>query len=122
VACAAGIAVLETIHDEDLVANAAVRGAELAAGLARIQAEEERIGDVRGPGLMVGVEFVTDRATGAPDGETAHAVMERAAELGLLVLTCGAVHQVIRWIPPIDVSAAEIAEGLEIFGEALRTT
>jgi len=122
VACAAGIAVLETIRDEGLLENAAARGGELVAGLERIAAEEERIGDVRGRGLMVGVEFVRSRETGEPDGETAHAVMNRAADLGLLVLTCGRAHQTIRWIPPLDVSAAEISEALEIFGEALRTT
>ena len=122
VACAAAIAVLETIRDEELVQNAAVRGAELATGLRSLMAEDERIGDVRGPGLMVGVEFVTDRRSREPDGAAAQAVHERAAELGLLVLTCGPAHQVIRWLPPLNVSAAEIAEGLEIFGEALRTT
>jgi 4-aminobutyrate aminotransferase len=122
VACAAAIAVLETIREQGLVANAAARGAELSAGLHRIAAEESRIGDVRGPGLMVGVEFVRDRATREPDGDLASRVIARAADLGLLVLTCGSVHQTVRWIPPIDVSAAEVAEGLEIFGEALRTT
>jgi 4-aminobutyrate aminotransferase len=121
VACAAAIAVLETIADEDLVANAAARGGELTSGLRALMAEDDRIGDVRGPGLMVGVEFVEDRATGAPNGPVAQAVQQRAADLGLLVLTCGPLHQVIRWIPPLDVSGAEIAEGLEIFGEALRT-
>jgi 4-aminobutyrate aminotransferase len=122
VACAAGVAVLETIEDEDLVANASARGAELISGLRRIAAEEPRIGDVRGPGLMVGVEFVRDRASREPAGEVAAAVMARTADLGLLVLTCGSIHQVIRWLPAIDVSAAEISEGLEIFEEALRTT
>jgi 4-aminobutyrate aminotransferase len=121
VACAAGIAVLETIADEDLVANAAGRGVELTSGLARLMAEDDRIGDVRGPGLMVGVEFVRDRATGEPDGDLATALVARCAELGLLVLSCGLAHQVVRWIPPIDVSSAEISEGVEIFGEALRT-
>ena len=120
VACAASLAVLETIHEEGLLANAAARGAELVAGLRDTMAEEERIGDVRGRGLMVGVEFVRDRSTREPDGPTAHAVMERAADLGLLVLTCGSEHQVIRWMPPFDVSSAEIIEGLEIFREALR--
>jgi acetylornithine aminotransferase/4-aminobutyrate aminotransferase len=48
--------------------------------------------------------------------------MNRAADLGLLVLTCGPSHEVIRWIAPLDVSAAEVSEGLEIFGEAMRTT
>jgi 4-aminobutyrate aminotransferase len=121
VACAAGIAVLETFADEDLVANAAVRGAELTSGLERLKAEDDRIGDVRGPGLMVGVEFVRDRATGEPDGDLATAVVARSAELGLLVLSCGMSHQVVRWIPPIDVTAAEISEAVEIFGETLRT-
>jgi 4-aminobutyrate aminotransferase len=121
VACAAAIAVLETISEENLVANAAARGAELTTGLRALMAEDERIGDVRGPGLMVGVEFVANRATAEPAGPVAQAVQQRAADLGLLVLTCGPLHQVVRWIPPLNVSAAEIAEGLELFGEALRT-
>jgi 4-aminobutyrate aminotransferase len=121
VACAAGIAVLETIADQRLVENSFARGAELRAGLDRIAAEEPRIGDVRGEGLMIGVEFVTDRETGEPDGALAKAVIARAADLGLLVLTCGMAGQVVRWIPPIDVSAAEIGEAVEIFAEAVRT-
>jgi 4-aminobutyrate aminotransferase len=121
VACAAGIAVLETIEREGLVENAAARGAELRAGLDRIAAEEPRIGDVRGPGLMIGVELVTDRNTREPNGPLAKALIARAADLGLLVLTCGSTGQVIRWIPPIDATSAEISEAVEIFGEALRT-
>jgi 4-aminobutyrate aminotransferase len=121
VACAAGIAVLETIDGQRLVENAAARGTELRAGLERIAAEEPRIGDVRGEGLMIGVELVVDRRTGEPDGAMAKALIARAADLGLLILTCGTSGQVIRWIPPIDVSSAEISEAVEIFGEALRT-
>ncbi|HET7029489.1 MAG TPA: aspartate aminotransferase family protein [Candidatus Limnocylindrales bacterium] len=120
VACAAGIAVLETIADEGLVANAAARGAELRNGLDRIAAEEPRIGDVRGRGLMIGVELVDDRATRAPDAALAKAVVAKAADLGLLILSCGVNGNVIRWIPPIDASAAEISEAVEIFGETLR--
>jgi 4-aminobutyrate aminotransferase len=119
VACAAGLAVLETIRDEDLVANATARGAELSAGLAKVAAEDDRIGDIRGPGLMVGVEFTRDRATGAPDGILPDLLSAACADAGLLVLTCGRQHEVVRWIPPIDVTAAEIAEAVEIFGEAL---
>jgi 4-aminobutyrate aminotransferase len=121
VACAAGIAVLDTIADEDLVANAARRGKELTAGLIRLQAEDDRIGDVRGPGLMVGVEFVHNGTSGEPDGDLATALVARSAELGLLVLSCGLAHQVVRWIAPLDVSSAEISEAIEIFGEALWT-
>jgi 4-aminobutyrate aminotransferase len=118
VACAAGIAVLEVIRDEDLVANAAARGDELSAGLAKVAAEDDRIGNIRGPGLMVGVEF-RDPATGSADGALPDRLMGACADNGLLVLSCGAVHETIRWIPPIDVTAAEIAEAVEIFGETL---
>jgi len=122
VACAAALAVLETIRDEGLVANAAARGAELTAGLGAIAAEDERIGDVRGPGLMVGVEFVLDRSSRRPDPGLPDRLMAACADAGLLVLTCGAQHETVRWIPPLDVSAAEIAEAVEIFGETLART
>ncbi len=119
VACAAGLAVLRTIREQRLLVNAAARGAELTAGLRRIMAEDDRIGDVRGPGLMVGAELVLDRATREPDGATCEALLARAADEGLLVLSCGSVHQVVRWVPPLDVTAAEILEGLEVFANAL---
>ena len=119
VACAAGLAVLETIRDEDLLANAVARGAELTAGLGSIAAEDDRIGDIRGPGLMIGVEFTRDRSTSEPDGELPDRLMAACADAGLLVLTCGRVHETMRWIPPLDVTAAEIAEAVEIFGETL---
>jgi 4-aminobutyrate aminotransferase-like enzyme len=120
VACAAGLAVLETIRDGDLIANAAARGRELTAGLRELMAEDPGIGDVRGPGLMIGVEFVTDRASRAPDGARADKVAARAAEEGVLLLTCGLHHQVIRWIPPLDVSVPEIEEALAAFERALQ--
>jgi 4-aminobutyrate aminotransferase-like enzyme len=120
VACAAGIAVLDTIRDEHLLANATARGEQLTAGLRALQAEDDRIGDVRGPGLMIGVDLV-DPATGAPAGDLAEALRVRVHELGLLLLTCGPHHQVVRWIAPLDATAAETSEALEIFGEALRT-
>ncbi|NJD27061.1 MAG: aspartate aminotransferase family protein [Chloroflexi bacterium] len=115
VACAAGIAVLETIRDEDLVANAAARGEQLWAGLHAIAADEPRIGDVRGRGLMLGVEFVVDPATREPDGAAADRVIAACAAAGLLILTCGPAPATVRWLPPLDVTADEIDEGLEIF-------
>jgi 4-aminobutyrate aminotransferase len=120
VACSAGVAVLETIADENLVANARLRGAELSGGLRELMAEHAGIGDVRGPGLMIGVEFTTDRASRAPDGATSQAVATRAGDDGLLLLTCGINHQVIRWIPPLDVSVAEVEEALATFERALK--
>ena len=111
VACAAGLAVLETMRDEGLVENAVARGAELVTGLGAVAAEDDRIGDIRGLGLMVGVEFT--------DATLPDRLMAACADAGLLVLTCGRLHETVRWIPPIDVTAAEIAEAVEIFGETL---
>jgi 4-aminobutyrate aminotransferase len=119
VSCAAGIAVLQTIADQGLVANAAARGEELKAGLMALMAQDDRIGDVRGRGLMVGVELVRDRATRDPDGETCEALIQACADRGLLVLNCGTHHNVVRWLPPIDVTTEEIARALDLFGAAL---
>jgi len=119
VACAAALAVLATIQSEDLVANAAARGAELSRGLEAMAAEDPRIGDVRGLGLMIGVELVKDRATRAPDGDLASALMAGCADAGLLVLSCGRDHNVIRLIPPIDVTPEEVGEALGILDRTL---
>ncbi len=122
VACAAGVAVIDTIVGEDLVANSAARGAELMAGLRAIADADERIGDVRGLGLMIGVEFVKDRATREPDGETCEAVIQACADEGLLLISCGIEHNVIRWIPPIDVTGEEVNQALSTFGRVLAET
>lgn len=118
VSCAAGIAVLETIRDENLVANAAARGAELKAGLEAIAAKDARIGDVRGPGLMIATEFVKDKVTREPL-PIGDPLIEKLADAGLLLLTCGAHHNIIRWIPPLNVTSAEIQEALAIFERVL---
>ena len=120
VSCAAGVAVMRTIAEQGLVANAAARGEELLAGAKALMATDERIGDVRGLGLMVGVEFVRDRATREPDGETCEALIQACAEQGLLVLNCGTHHNVVRFLPPIDTTSEEIARGLDLFAAALR--
>ena len=120
VACAAGIAVLETIEAEDLIANAAARGEQLTAGLREIARGDERITDVRGRGLMIGVELTGSGANGESGGDLANRLLAACADAGLLVLTCGVNHDVIRWLPPLDVTADEIDEGLGIFGEVLR--
>jgi 4-aminobutyrate aminotransferase len=119
VACAAGRAVLATIQAEGLVENAAVRGAELTRGLEAMAAEDPRIGDVRGRGLMIGIEFVKDRSTREPDGALVEALVAGCADAGLLVLSCGRDHNVIRLIPPVDVSPAEVGEALGILDRTL---
>ena len=121
VSCAAGIAVLETIERDGLVANAAARGEALVARLRELAEGDPRIGDVRGRGLMIGVELVK-AGTLEADHITADAVMNRCADLGLLLLTCGREHNVIRWLAPLDVTAAEIDEGVGIFARALEAS
>ena len=121
VSCAAGVAVLNTIAEQGLVANAATRGDELIAGLKGVMAADDRIGDVRGRGLMVGVELVKDRASREPDADTRAARSPPGAEHGLLVLNCGMHHNVVRFLPPIDATTDEIARGVELFAAALRS-
>ncbi len=116
IACAAATATVRAMLDEDLIGNAAARGAQLMAGLRGLQAEFPVIGEVRGLGLMVGVEFTQD---GQPDTTTAKAVVKASLDAGLMLLTCGTYDNVIRWIPPLVVTEAEIAEGLQIFAGAL---
>jgi 4-aminobutyrate aminotransferase len=108
---------IDVLRQEKLVENAAARGAQLLDGLRDLQAEYPIIGDVRGVGLMVATEF-TD-ANGRPDGAMATAVQQACLRRNLLLLTCGSYGNVIRWIPPLVVTEAQINEALTIFNEAL---
>ncbi|MBU8817451.1 4-aminobutyrate aminotransferase [Mycobacterium sp. SWH-M5] len=118
VACAAAIATLDVIRDEDLVTNAHVRGAQLKQALQTVADKHDQITDVRGLGLMIGNEFRD--ADGKPDGATAAAVQQEAARRGLLLLTCGAWGQVVRFIPALVVSADQVEEAAGIWADAVR--
>jgi 4-aminobutyrate aminotransferase len=118
VACAAAVATIRAIRDEGMLENAATRGAQLMAGLGQLREENERIGDVRGLGLMIGVEFTA--ADGSPDKPTAKAVVHHCLDEKLLLLTCGPWDNTVRFIPPLMIGREEIGKGLEIFGRALR--
>ena len=117
VSAAAGVETLAVIADERLVENAAIRGAELAAGLLRLQEKFPEIGDVRGVGLMQAIEF-TDQA-GDADSETAGAVQRAAVNERLLLLTCGPLGNVIRIVPALTVSAEEVETGLGALEQTL---
>jgi 4-aminobutyrate aminotransferase len=118
-ALAAAIATIDVIREEGLVANAAAMGAYLVGALRRLQGTYAIIGDVRGLGLMVGVEFVDRDGTANPAAATA--VQRFCLEQNLLLLTCGSYGNVIRWIPPLIVSREQIDEALSIFGDALKS-
>jgi 4-aminobutyrate aminotransferase len=114
---AAANATIDVILDEDLAGNAAAMGRRLMAGLRDLQAEHPIIGDVRGLGLMVGCEFTTPE--GRPDAATTTAVQQACLKRNLLLLNCGSYKNVIRWIPPLVVTAQQIDEALSIFNDAL---
>ncbi|SFM95168.1 4-aminobutyrate aminotransferase [Pseudonocardia ammonioxydans] len=117
VACAAALATLEVVQGENLVENARVQGEKLVAGVREIAQNRPAIGDVRGRGLMVGIEFVD--AEGKPDGATAAKVHAAAAAQGLLLLTCGVYGNVVRMIPPLVVTAEQVDEGLALWAKTL---
>jgi 4-aminobutyrate aminotransferase-like enzyme len=112
---------MNAVSQEGLIANSAARGKELIAALNALKDKDDRIGDVRGRGLMVGVELVKDRATRDPDTDTCEALIGACSDQGLLVLNCGTHHNVIRFLPPIDVTSEEIATGVGMFAAALRS-
>ncbi len=109
---------IDVLRDEKLVQNAAERGQQLVGGLRRLQTKHSVIGDVRGLGLMVGVEFT--QPNGEPDANTAMTVANACKARNLLLLTCGSYGNVIRWIPPLVVNEAEIDTAVGIFSEAIQ--
>jgi 4-aminobutyrate aminotransferase len=116
-ACAAAVATIQVMREEGLVANAQARGEQLMSGLRHLQEDYPQIGDVRGLGLMVGVEF-TD-PNGKPDKETAKALQKACLEERLLLLTCGTWDNTIRFIPPLVATTEQINDGLARFERAL---
>jgi len=116
VAAAAGVATLGVIEEEGLVENSRARGEQLQAGLKQIQAKHPVIGDVRGYGLMQGIEF-TD-ADGNADAATAARVQQTTTKYDLLSLTCGPLGNVVRLIPALVISEEEVDEGLKRFAAA----
>ncbi len=115
-ACEAAMATLDLL-EQGLMANAAKMGGRLLAKLKRIKKNYPLIGDVRGLGLMVGVELVKDPLTREPAAKEAHEIVQRGFRKGLLLLPCG--ENVIRFCPPLVVTAREVDRALTIFAEVL---
>ena len=107
VACAAALAVLDVLEDEGLVANAATVGESLRSQLRALAERHEAIGDVRGRGLMTGVELVHDRVTREPAGDLAARVKDEMAERGVLIGTTGRHGNVLKIRPPLCITDDE---------------
>src|SRR2546429_1666808 len=116
VAIAAALKTIELLQNE-LVANSAAVGAYLKNGLEKLMSKYDCIGDVRGMGMMLGVEFVKDRVTKELDADLRDRVEVAVFERGLILLGCGA--NSIRWSPPLILSRENVDIALEIFDDAI---
>jgi 2,2-dialkylglycine decarboxylase (pyruvate) len=118
---AVGLAVLDVIAEENLNERALVMGKYLQDGLLALQQRHEIIGDVRGYGLLQGVELVKDRHSREPDAALGRKITRRCMELGLSmnIVSVGVMSAVWRIAPPLTVSKDEIDRGLEIMDQAI---
>ena len=116
VSCAAAVATIGVLKD-GVVDNARRMGEVLMDGLTRIQQKHPIIGEVRGLGLMIGVEF--SNPDGSPGSLVSDAIKKQCLQDALLLLQCGTYHQVIRWIPPLIVNEEQIQIALAIFEKAV---
>jgi alanine-glyoxylate transaminase/(R)-3-amino-2-methylpropionate-pyruvate transaminase len=117
--CAAGRAVLRAIEDEGLQANAQRVGGLLLAGLCELQTRYEQLGDVRGRGLLIGAEVVSDAVSRAADAATAERVQLALLARGFVVGMCGREHNVLKINPPLCVTGDDAAALLTAADEAL---
>jgi 4-aminobutyrate aminotransferase len=117
VSCAAALATLDLL-EEGLMQNASDRGRQLMEGLQRMQLTHECLGDVRGLGLMIGVELVKDRETRERAVDWRNRLVRAAFKRGLLLLGCG--ENSIRFCPALTISPQEVEVGLSIFEECVR--
>jgi 4-aminobutyrate aminotransferase len=116
IACAAALTTIDLIEQE-YMKNAAEIGEYALDALEEIKVRHPSIGDVRGIGLMIGVEFVKDRETREADHDLRDRISELAFERGLITLGCGM--STIRIAPPLNISRTEMDEGLKIFEQAI---
>ncbi len=119
VACAAALATINVLQN-GLVENAAKRGEELSKMLRELYEKYEKIGDVRGLGLMQAFELVEDRKTKKHAYKLRDTIVENAYKKGLILLPCG--KSAIRLIPPLCITSEELEEGMEILEEAIKTS
>jgi 4-aminobutyrate aminotransferase/(S)-3-amino-2-methylpropionate transaminase len=119
IACAAALATIETIEADGLVARATQIEQVMKDILGRMQAEDDRIGDVRGRGAMIAMELVKS-GTAEPDPVLTRTLCTRAHKAGVIVLSCGTFNNVIRFLPPLPISDELLTEGLDVLALILK--
>jgi len=118
--CVAALKTIEIV--QSLLDNVPKLGSVLMSRLREMQSKYEVIGDVRGLGLMVGVELVKDRKTKEPAKELRDNILGECHKNGLIIMGAGAYHNVIRFLPPLNISEELLNRGLDIFEKAVKTT
>ena len=116
---ASALAVLDVIEEDGLQRNSKERGAEVRAGFERLAKSHRLIGDVRGMGLMLGVELVRDRASKEPAKQETADVLEATREMGLLTGKGGIDGNVLRVQPPMCITKADVEFAMDVFDRAL---
>jgi 4-aminobutyrate aminotransferase len=106
------------IKEERLLENAERQGGYIMKWLRDVQEEREIVGDVRGKGLMIGVEFVEDKESKKAGADQAREVMMRCWRRGLAIITCGV--STLRLIPPLNISRELVDASLEILGDVIK--
>jgi 4-aminobutyrate aminotransferase/(S)-3-amino-2-methylpropionate transaminase len=119
IGCAAGLAVLDVIEEEDLCSRARAIGEQIAAWAADLQSKTNVIGQVRATGAMSAIELVQNGEAGKPDAELTKAIAGEALARGVLLLTCGVRGNVIRFLPPLTIEPELLAEALDIVGDVM---
>jgi 4-aminobutyrate aminotransferase len=117
VSCAAAIATIDVIEQDGLLAKAVASGEKILETLREMAEKYPVIGDVRGFGHMIGIEFVDER--GKPNGAACNRVLEFCLRHGLILINCGPERNIIRFIPPLIASDEEISRALAILVQAL---
>ena len=118
--CVAGLAAINFTQEKRLVERAANEGAYMLKRLKDLQQETKTMGDVRGKGMMVAVEFVEDKHTRKPAVELVKKVQAKCLERGVLVWKAGHWPNVIRFLPPLVITREHIDRGLDVFSEAVK--
>ena len=121
VQCAVGMAVLDVIEQEKLAENAARTGNYIRQELLRLQSKHERMGDVRGHGLFLGVEWVKDPETKEPDAAGAYRIVNEMKDRGVLISNAGAFYNVLKMRPPLPFAIEHADLLLENLDEVLST-
>jgi 4-aminobutyrate aminotransferase/(S)-3-amino-2-methylpropionate transaminase len=118
--CVAALKTIEVIENNNLLARATYLGRIAKDRLDDMKRKYDLIGDVRGLGSMIGVELVKDRATKEPASEETSKIRKRCHEYGLLIMSCGALHNVFRIMFPLTIKDSELEMGLNIFEDSIK--